>query len=328
MSRRNKPGKQPGLRSEMRTAAFEGLTDDHSKRTYRRGIDRFLAWLRPEGEEARFTPAEVRQMPGIVLQLYCNAMADEGLSAATIHTYLAPLCKALGVPMNVIQKPVRRAAEITRSRDDAATGRNRSGEEIASGRYALSVSLQEALGLRKGELARLTPESLHSDAQGLYVEVRGKGGKLQHQRILPDDAARVQEAFGRGLTGQRLLRPSDLGPHIDYHSIRAAHARDAYAYYLAICQQPGGRERLQAQLYDTLEALHPFRDQHDREHVLATFRQDLTNGHGVYSLRGELRARAQALGRPTEYDRTALMCVSVWHLAHWRNEVTVSHYMI
>ena len=61
---------------------------------------------------------------------------------------------------------------------------------------------------------------------------------------------------------------------------------------------------------------------------MATFRRDLTSGHGVYSLRGELRARAQALGRPTEYDRTALMCVSVWHLAHWRAEVTVSHYMI
>ena len=35
----------------------------------------------------------------------------------------------------------------------------------------------------------------------------------------------------------------------------------------------------------------------------------------------------EQVGRPTEYDRVALMCVSVWHLSHWRLDVTVDHYM-
>ena len=33
-------------------------------------------------------------------------------------------------------------------------------------------------------------------------------------------------------------------------------------------------------------------------------------------------------GRPTGYDRLALCCVSVFSLSHWRNEVTVKHYML
>lgn len=326
MSRKNKPGKV-SLKHEMREVALAGIMDDHSRRTYRRGIDRFFDWLRPQDGEERYTPAEVRAQSQEVVQAYADYLVESGLSAATVHTYLAPITKALGLHMQEISKPRRQAADITRSREVERT-RDRSGEELQSGRYKASVELQEALGLRKGELCRLTRESLHRDAQGLYVEVKGKGGKLQHQRILPQDEAKVLAAFERTLAGQRVLRPSDIAPHIDYHAIRAEHAREAYKHYLGVCQQPGGRERLQAQLYETLNQLHPYRDQHDKEHVQAAFRRDMMGGNGIYSLRGGLRARAQELGRPTEYDRTALMAVSVWHLAHWRNNVTVTNYMI
>lgn len=33
-------------------------------------------------------------------------------------------------------------------------------------------------------------------------------------------------------------------------------------------------------------------------------------------------------GKSGVFDRLALMCVSVWHLAHWRLDVTVKDYML
>lgn len=326
MSRKNKPGKQ-SLKGEIRSKALEGLTDKDSARTYRRGIEHFFSWLRPEGGEELYTPAQVREQPREVLQQYADHLRAEGKSAATIHTYLAPVCKGCGVSMEQINKPIRQAAAIKRSRELA--GRDRSAEEVKSGRYSRSVELQSLIGIRRAELARLTPESLRSDSNGLFVAVeKGKGGKYQEQRILPKDEEKARELFARGLPGRHILNPSDFGRHIDYHAMRAEHAREAYTYYLALCREPEGRETLQKRLYDTIERLHPFRDEIDHEKVLADFRGDMERGNGIYSLRGELRQLAIERGRPTEYDRVALMAVSVFHLSHWRNEVTISNYMI
>ena len=47
-----------------------------------------------------------------------------------------------------------------------------------------------------------------------------------------------------------------------------------------------------------------------------------------YRLRGDNMTKALASGSSTEYNRLALMCVSVMHLAHWRLDVTVTNYVV
>lgn len=47
-----------------------------------------------------------------------------------------------------------------------------------------------------------------------------------------------------------------------------------------------------------------------------------------YKLRGENRQKAIEQGKETEYNRLALMMVSVFHLSHWRLDVTVTNYLI
>ena len=47
-----------------------------------------------------------------------------------------------------------------------------------------------------------------------------------------------------------------------------------------------------------------------------------------YKLRGENLRKARALGLPEEYNRLALMCVSVLHLSHWRLDVTTTNYLV
>ena len=56
------------------------------------------------------------------------------------------------------------------------------------------------------------------------------------------------------------------------------------------------------------------------------FSQELADGR--YYLRGANRRVAVERGRPTSYDRLSLACVSLFHLSHFRNEVTVKHYML
>ena len=49
---------------------------------------------------------------------------------------------------------------------------------------------------------------------------------------------------------------------------------------------------------------------------------------GTYHLRGKNRALAQRLGRPLCYDKAALLAVSILHLSHFRNDVTIASYIL
>lgn len=75
-----------------------------------------------------------------------------------------------------------------------------------------------------------------------------------------------------------------------------------------------------------------FREHHDPDHELDQaaynrFWLDMTRNQGIYQMRGDARKLAEELERPAIYDRVALMVVSVYHLAHWRLDVTVCNYL-
>ena len=57
------------------------------------------------------------------------------------------------------------------------------------------------------------------------------------------------------------------------------------------------------------------------------FLHDIMNEE-PYRLRGENRQKAIEQDKETEYNRLALMMVSVFHLSHWRLDVTVTNYLI
>lgn len=162
----------------------------------------------------------------------------------------------------------------------------------------------------------------------LYVVVRqGKGGKEQWQKILPRDAGTVTETFKGIGKDERVFTAEEMKNRIDLHGIRAAHARQTYDYYLTkIKQEPGYRE----QLREDLKAY--FREHHglDRELDQAAYNRfcmDMSRNQGIYQMRGEARKLAEEMERPTIYDRVGLMAVSVFHLAHWRLDVTVTNYL-
>ena len=65
------------------------------------------------------------------------------------------------------------------------------------------------------------------------------------------------------------------------------------------------------------------------KHVVTNqrFLRDITND-APYVLRGKNREKAVSQGKPVTYNRLAMMMVSVFHLSHWRLDVTSVNYLV
>ena len=247
-------------------------------------------------------------------------------SASTVHSYLAAVCGFYNIPMDLITKPIRHTAEYTKSRSDNGK-KIRADNNIDNPRYERSVSFQRVVGLRASELAKLEGRDLVTDESGhLCVFVKnGKGGKDSLQRILPEDEVFISEYFNVG-EKEKVFQPIELSNSIDYHHIRAENAKRCYEYYInKINNEEGYAEkladeiRLRWKLYCTKKLS-------DGTIVHKPFEEKLIKG--TYKVRGKNKALAIEYRLPTEYNNLALAAVSIFHLAHWRNNVTVQSYLL
>lgn len=313
-------------------------------RAYTAANKGFAAFCRSEGIR---TPSDLLEAPRETLQGYCDALQAAGYSPATIHGRLAAPCQALGVPMGDIDAPKRSAAAITRSREVDRPGRDRDAADRANPRNARLVAFQQAAGLRRSEIGRLQGRDLVRDESGKWcvcVE-RGKGGKPQMQRILPADIDTVRAIFDGIQPDQPVFTRGELSNHIDLHSIRASAARRAYDFYADRLQaDPAARSTLIRQLTDRFcrlhgltklspedrrpEALQQRPDSATRDQAVRWVKTMLSPGGGEYVLRGAVAEKARAAGRPLVYDRLALLATSVYHLSHWRLDVTITNYLV
>lgn len=299
----------------------QSISDRDTIHSYKSSINRFCAWAKEEG----YSKEQILSSPREHLQEYTNHLKEERLSNATIHTYIAAPCKGLGIPMQHISKPERSADNITRSRG----GGNPQGQrEMQDSRFERLVAFQEVTGLRRAELKDLKGEDLRiKDGKMYVIAQQGKGGKEQWQRILPKDTETVQRTFDGIKKGDHVFSDAEMKNKIDLHGMRAEHAKECYDYYTErIKQDPAYREQLREELQQY------FRDHHSHNGELDTrayerFCDDMNKNEGVYQMRGKTRELAEEHERPTEYDRVALMAVSVEHLAHWRLDVTVVNYL-
>lgn len=174
-----------------------------------------------------------------------------------------------------------------------------------------------AVGLRRAEYTALRGDDLVRDESGyLCVRVRrGKGGKYQEQRILPGDELFVSSYFN-GDGEKRVFSALEMTNKIDLHHLRALQAQRAYRYYLGrLKREPDYPAELKAELEDRW-----------RRHNKRRWSPDAFTGE--YILRGRCRALAKANGLPVWYDRLAVMAVSIFHLSHWRCDVTVANYLL
>lgn len=314
---------------------FGRYTNDETRRSFRTNYKKFITFCRDTYDCK--TSAECKEH----IQDYADNLVKKGCTASTVHTYLAPCCLFLGADMKSIEKPLRHVAGFTRGRHcETRTQPDRAA--LDNPKYSRSVELQKRLGIRRAELARLKGDNLTLDESGhlCVVVERGKGGKRQLQRILPEDQAFVKQYFNG--KNEPVFSSAELNNDVPYHYLRAKQAQRAYAYYLGKVQGKGGKEyrkQLIAEMKKRFDVCCADMYEHtarrnktDSPAVNSEGKRrkafDMTEATGVYHLRGESRKFALKNGLPTDYDKTCLLAVSMFHLSHFRNNVTVSSYLL
>ena len=308
-------GRYRSIQSKLIEAALKGITDNQTVTAYKKDCKLFAAYCKEQGVKR---PDQLQGKEKEMLQGYEKELEASGYSPATIHRRLAAPCKATNISMSEIEKPKRTSGKITRSRREEA---NKQGNrEAEDERYSRLVTFQRAVGIRRAELSRLTGADLVIDEMGylcVYVE-RGKGGKTQLQRILPEDEKTVLEIFQAADPGQKLFSPEEMQNKIDLHALRREHTQRAYEYYAdRLKNEPGYKYQCRQELMARYDERH--RPGASRQRFIA----DITNEQ-PYKLRGENRQKAIEQDKQTEYNRAA----SVFHLSHWRGSVAVTNYLI
>ena len=258
------------------------------------------------------------------IQDYSDYLRASGKSASTIHTYLAGVCRVLDVPFDTINKPIRVVAHNTRSRSTKAVDRRSdSGREASPRLYDFAC----IVGIRRAEYLHLAPDDLVFDDFGhpCVLVRKGKGGKRQLQRILPDELPTIKAVFDNPATPEHLFSKSEMNNKIDLHHLRALRAQKMYRYYLdRIENETGYRTQLINEIRHTWEQ----DDDARKENGYRAKRWSDMKVTGNYVLRGNNRKLAQKHGLPLQYDRLALLAVSIFHLSHWRHDVTVANYLL
>lgn len=241
------------------------------------------------------------------IQDYSDFLQEKKLTASTIHTYLAGVCFVWDVPLDAIVKPLRHTSEFVRSRGKGGVLPDCSSRlgEIA-----------KVVGCRRKDYVRLWGTDLRCDESGyLCVFIRrGKGGKQQLQRILPGDEELVRNYFNG--TNDFVFTKKELREVSDLHHLRALQAKRAYEYY---CHRLETEPRYDEQLKSEIER---------RWRTYNKKKWDPACVEGTYYIRGLNRKFAKEHGLALEYNRLALMAVSVFHLSHWRTNVAVANYLL
>lgn len=258
------------------------------------------------------------------IQDYADFLVVQGRSPSTIHTYLAGICRICGVPLADIQKPIRVVAENTRSRGmKAVDERKDAGREASPRLYDFAV----IVGIRRNEYLHLTPDDLVFDDFGhpCVLMRKGKDGKRQLQRILPDELPAIKAVFDNPADAGHLFPKAEINNKIDLHHLRALRAQKMYRYYLDKIENEHG---YRAQLINEIRHVWEHDDEARKENGYKAKRWSDMKVTGNYILRGNNRKLAKKHGLPLQYDRLALLAVSIFHLSHWRHDVTVANYLL
>lgn len=185
------------------------------------------------------------------IQDYSNYLTASGKTPSTTHTYLVGICRVLDVPLEDINKPIRIVAKNTRSRGAKAVDERKDADREASPRLYDFASI---VGIRRNEYLHLRPDDLVVDDFGnpCILVRKGKGGKQQLQRILPEELPAIQEVFQHPADEQHLFSKAELSNKIDLHHLRALRAQRMYKYYLEHIQsEKGYREQLISEIKHT-----------------------------------------------------------------------------
>lgn len=288
---------------------------DLTRKQYARQTKQFVKFCREQFDCHTFEECALH------IQEYSDYLQRERYTASTIHTYLASICSVFAVNLGEISKPIRHVAEYTRGRNNALTDVQ---NDLENPRWAYLVDFQRCVGLRRDELMHLTGQDLKYDESGhLCVFVaRGKGGKTQYQRILPEDENFICAYFENVAPTEKIFDAKYFKNDLNFHALRAESARKYYNYLLKkMNEEPAYRQHLEQEIFARWNTMNTTKSGKIKPFLY-------TELQGTYTLRGKNRVLAKKRNLPINYDKTALLAVSIFKLSHWRNDVTIASYML
>lgn len=314
------------MRSRVKTHTRH--MSNKTKRNYIRACSAFDTWRKGE----HISNKAVTKEPQIYVEKWHDYLLQNGYSIGTVHTYIAGVCCGFNISMAGI---ARSGTSADKRKSLGACARTQ--KALARKENADIIAFQKMVGGRRAALQRLTGSDLVQDESGQWCVrfIRDKGGKSQLQRIAPHDMNKIRTYFER-IGPNELLFPDAIDRNLDLHGMRAEHARSEYERYAKICATPEGRAEMRRQLWARFKSptygckawlvAKQRNDTAGMRRAEAAFQSEMADG--TYYLQRANRRVALQRGRPVGYDRLALCCVSVYALSHWRNEVTIKHYML
>lgn len=283
-------------------------------KTYLQQVNLYADWLRDHGVKSRAREEEAVTH----IQDYIDDLVAQGKSPYTVHTALAAICKALGARMADYDKPLRDSAP-RKGREEAVSMEGRHDGDLDDARYQRLVAFARVVGLRRAEYAQLRGQDLVCRDGRYYLHVlRGKGGREQWQLVDDADVPVVKACFAGIAHDELVFSREDMKNKLNLHLLRREQAQEMYSRYVERMEDdPTYRQQLIRELKSAFsEAGKDWRRSKDMQ------RLDVP-----YFTRRAIRRDMEANDRSLCYDRVALMATSVFHLAHWRGDVTVANYM-
>ena len=313
------------MRQEKTYVRLMRNMDKMQRSRYANDVKQYSIWA----EEHGLKRASDDQIKDSLKDYVAYRLTVEHRSPETVRHNLTGVLQALGVSL-MIYDPDKGHDVRARAVEEYMPVVHKSipvkgrQETSARARTALNSRITHfaaAVGIRKAEYADLKGKDLIEREGRLYVHVsRGKGGKEQYQYILPADEQIVREAF-RGVSdeGYVFSRDEIRGcDHAGLHECRREHAQRAYDYFVSELQNQGKRD----EMITWLRSRWADNPQKHWDRDVAPMLDK------PYRARGAVRQALIAAGRPTVYDRLALLAVSNLELAHYRCDVAVKHYML
>ncbi len=255
---------------------------------------------------------------------YINHLIEKGLSACTIHTYAAAISATFQIPLNSISKPKRTIAEFTRGREKIQYPH--SSQDIENPLYRRICCFAEKCGIRRAEYAKLKKEDwVVDEATGKHCVLvrRGKHGKRHLQLVRDEDVPFFEEFFAEVPEGEYLFSKQEMNNRINLHKYRSDNAKRWYRELEEkIKQDPSYEEVLIQQIKARFESsIDPRTGKPKR------FDPETVRGK-YYFLKGSLREKQIAAGKPIKFNKTIVLFISVHVLAHYRCNVCIQNYLL
>ena len=275
-----------------------------TRSAYSKQVGPFSEFVRETYGTERIAPEQYRE----AVQSYLDNCAERGLKTTSVHNYAA----ALAAGTNTKMADYEYAKREPPTHNDAV--------RITSGSENITA-IADAIGLRHIEYGRLRGGDLVERGGMTFVSLdKGKGGKPQEQLILPDRVSEVKEIFEGVKHGERVFSSDEVkaAHNSNLHAARRAAARDAYEYFKGLSseeRQPY-REEMERRFYERGKT-YAWEKYQERLHTTPEI-----------TVRGVNRDRCDDRGIGYSFDREATMMTSVFNLAHYREDVTVHHYLL